>query len=263
MPPMETEFRGLRLIADVTGKTNLSEADIASHTAATSCDWGYLFQKALLQEEDVPGLRVLDVGAGASDFTARLLELGADAYAVDPKFASMSTLKSWVQKGNSFYKDNNFRDEYQVLTRALERFKLSSAVHKERYKASLATKMPFPDNYFDIVFSGFTLFGYLDLDIDILTQAALECLRVTKPNGTIRLFPFKGAIELEPDKQINILRIKNNVQLLKKLQVHEGVQSALSVPIPYSKVPAETLVIRKRGPSQSDTIESTATAPLA
>ena len=255
---MQVEFRGLTLVADATGKTNLTEQAIANVTAPSSEEWQRTFQAALIREEEVAGLKILDVGGGASDFTARLLELGADAYAIDPKYARMSLLKEHVRKNNSYYNTELLAVDFKTLNKALERFKQSSMTHRDRYKAAFASAIPFPDNTFDIVFSQFAILGYLNVDISVLQAAAEECLRVTKPSGTVRLFPFKEK-QLKWDEAVNALRMKNDHRLLEHFQQRADVES---VTTQVSRSKGNTLVIQKRSAAESDTILTTP-APLA
>jgi len=113
----------------------------------------------LLQE---PSNRILDVGCGVGIIISMLIKDGYDAYGIDlPSLA-----KFWVKLGND----------------------------SQHFFCGDATQLPFPDNFFDVVFSlgviehiG-TKIGHCTLSDNYLEarqQYANEILRVTKPGGRI------------------------------------------------------------------------------
>src|SRR3989344_2740458 len=69
-----------------------AERKIAGLVPVTATIYGY-GRSLLALPESLDGVRILDIGAGASDITARFIELGAVAYAVDPRYRSRSDLK--------------------------------------------------------------------------------------------------------------------------------------------------------------------------
>lgn len=130
--------------------------------------------------EGVNGLTILDVGGGGSDFTATLLEKGADAYAVDYLYASRSDLKGKAKKNID---DLRKKKAPWAITqeRALERCIESMKRNPSHYMAVSATELPFPDNFFNLVVSTSCIVPYLDLDREAFFTAVSECIRVTKP----------------------------------------------------------------------------------
>lgn len=220
---MSPELFGTDGHTDPAALAAITEEDIAGQSAPSSETWQNTLRAALLTQ-DVKGLRILDVGGGASDFTAKLLELGADAYAIDPKYAHMSRLKHWVRKGNEQFLDlTGMHLDYKELLKSFERFKLSTGIHKDRYKAAFATHMPFPDNYFDVVFSQFAVLGYVDVNMPILTRAVYECLRVTKPGGSIRLNPYEKA-PMGFAQEASDARINNDRAIVQLLSADPQVE---------------------------------------
>jgi ubiquinone/menaquinone biosynthesis C-methylase UbiE len=209
---MEPEKLSLHIKFDEFGNTNLSPKDIQMMSRPSSTSWQEVFRSVNMPEQ-VDGLTILDVGGGASDTTAKLIELGADAYAIDPRYKNMGQLKGEVRAINTQYDPKDQRE----IDDALERFKLSTKTHKDHYLDASAISLPFPDNHFDLVFSKTAVLFYLDVDIGILNTAVDECLRVTKSKGTIRFFPFKDIEPTWPD-QLNKLRIQNNQRLFESLK---------------------------------------------
>ena len=116
--------------------------------------------------------KILDVCAGLSDFTARLLLLGADAYAVDYGYA----------------------DIQELLIRANYRpaglFSKSVEQNKERYIKGSAHNLPFSSKTFDGVTSFYGIFGVLDDNVGIAYTCINECIRVLKPGGTLSIGPL-------------------------------------------------------------------------
>lgn len=159
----------------------LTEQEIAESTPPSAGPWEDVFRTARIPE-NVSGLRILDIGGGASDATSKLLHLGADAYSIDPSYAKMAFLKEMIQRQNSIF----VGEELKLSKRVLRNFKQSANVNKDRYKPALATEIQFPDEYFDIVFSRFTIFGYLDVEAGVMNEAVVEALRVTKRGGVVK-----------------------------------------------------------------------------
>ena len=123
------------------------------------------------------GKKVLDVCAGLSNFTAKLLELGADAYALDYGYQDIQEL--FKRSGN----------------RPAGRFLESYLENRERYVHGSANYMPFPSETFDAVTSYYGIFGVIDDDVDLAYQSILEGIRVLKPGGILSVGPLmSGAI---------------------------------------------------------------------
>ena len=121
--------------------------------------------------------RVLDVCAGISDFTAKLLQLGADAYALDYGYDDVEEL--FIRSGY----------------RSAGLFPRSLIENRERYVAGSAHSIPFPPETFDGVTSYYGIFGVIDDDVDLAYASISEGIRVLKPGGILSVGPLKsGAI---------------------------------------------------------------------
>lgn len=140
--------------------------------------------------EEVSGLRTLDIGAGASDLTVTLLEQGADAYAVDPRYKNSSDLRGKAKEHVRHLRGHKDIKKALQEEEAIERCLKSIKSRPDHYKAASATNLPFPDDYFNLVISSSAILGYLDVDFRILHKATQEALRVTKSGGTIQFHPY-------------------------------------------------------------------------
>jgi len=178
-------------------------------------------KEMLLLPENVHGLAILDVGGGASDMTATLLEMGADAHAIDPRYRKKSeintTIISQIRYGPYDLKIK------MLINKTLQRFMASIKASPERYKAASATRIPFPDHSFDIVFSIDTITAFLDRDRDVFFQSMKECFRVTKPGGLLKFLPFQ---DMQPawSPEVNALRLSNDEYLLNWLKNNPEVE---------------------------------------
>lgn len=191
------------------------EIPLVELSGFSGADWtDYL--RVLKLPEDVKGLKILDVGAGASEFTAELLDRGANAYAIDPKY---DFPLEQVREGATIYiRIAPYPPE--IIARrekSVERFLRSFEWNRTRYVAGSATSMPFPDSNFDVVCSINTLTTYLDRDYDVFNQAIEECLRVTRVGGSIQLFPYKDE-EPSLTGKVNQARLQNQERVLNALR---------------------------------------------
>lgn len=156
--------------------------------------------KPLMIQE--PVRRVLDVGCGIGKGISTLIEEGYEAYGID--LPSLS--KFWNQVGNK----------------------------PQHFFCCNSTKLPFPNNYFDFVYSlgviehiG-TETGQATLSSDyqeVRQQYANEILRVTKPNGRILIacpnksFPID--IQHGPGDSLSPKRIiRNYIYKRFKINIH-------------------------------------------
>jgi len=115
-------------------------------TAYPDCLIGYLCERFNLHPENSVSANVLDVGCGRGDFTNAFYRLGLDCYAVD--------------NGNR-------------PSRLLDKIVFNNA--------NLETgKLPFEDEYFDVVFAKSVIEHIVNYD-NLIT----ECKRVMKPKGTL------------------------------------------------------------------------------
>jgi ubiquinone/menaquinone biosynthesis C-methylase UbiE len=145
------------------------------------------------------GERILDVGSGNGAKAAQVLEAsgGAEVYAVDPNEKRVASMK-----------------------RGFPSVKGSVAG---------AESLPFPDSYFDKVYSTMALHHFSDLD-----KGLTEIVRVLKQGGSFvildldphsisgRMFRFLGRVMGE---RMNMM---NQAQLLARLESLEGVRVARS-----------------------------------
>ncbi len=95
-----------------------------------------------------PGAKVLDIGCGTGNHTARFIERGCKVTGVDLSLSMLEIAK--------------------------EKFPSNTFVHSSVYA------LPFPEDYFDVVFSMLT-FEFLEE----MEAAYFEMKRVAKPNGQI------------------------------------------------------------------------------
>lgn len=191
-----------------------SEAQLVEHAPPTSLPARLAFD-CLHLPEDLQGLRILDVGAGGSSMIADLLEKGADAYAVDPKYKSRADMKGRILNHN---KTGFAEKEDQIIrNEALERFLQSIKQNPERYKVAYATNLPFPDEHFDLVFSIAAVTVYSDLDKLVLKKIMDEIVRVTKPGGQIQLYPLQEA-NVGFDESVDNMRLNNQAEVFNNLK---------------------------------------------
>lgn len=174
--------------------------------------------------EDVSGMRILDIGAGGSDLTAKLLEDGADAYAVDPLYKSRSDVKGKARLQLEHIQSHGDRNYYRQSLEALERFSESIKGNPDRYKIAFATNLPFPDNYFDLVFSSAAILGYLDIDYELLLKSTQEALRVTKPCGKVQLWPYDLDRIGDQNEQVTQTRNANLFKWTRWLTANQGIE---------------------------------------
>ncbi|HSX18910.1 MAG TPA: hypothetical protein VLE91_02115 [Candidatus Saccharimonadales bacterium] len=189
---------------------------------------------ALDLPEKPAGLRMLDVGSGASDLTAVLIALGADAYATDPIYSSSDAiLKAYEDAGRLA----------DPLT--FQIFAKSRAQHPERYKPFFASDMSeFPDNHFDEVSSMLAVIGHLDTDWEVLTACLEELVRVTQIEGKIRLSPINMFGKNEGEQR-KMQRTQNQLRIFDWLDQRSGYLEYGTIPALNVGPSASTLIIEK------------------
>lgn len=175
-----------------------------------------VIEKLVEIPKDVKGKKILIIGAEASDFTAVLLERGADAYAIDPRYRDINSLTNHVDKHiakmNKIFSNINRALEYERKQKqTLSRFLESVHLNPEHYIAAKASQLPFEDNTFDMVFSINCVLGTLDIEKNLLFKAKDEAIRVTKSDGMIQFFPIYGP-QIMPIKDFDI-RKRNQKKL--------------------------------------------------
>ncbi len=155
-----------------------SRADFLASQCPVSGNDGYLLLDyyGLAKTEDYyatwdnyRGKKILDIGAGTSDFVARLLRLGADAYAFDHGYDDMAKLGKRM-KG--------------PLSRA---FIDSVRSEPQRYISGSSHNLPFASGTFDAITSYYGIFGVIDDDVALAKVSINEAIRVLKPDGILSL----------------------------------------------------------------------------
>ncbi len=193
---------------------------ILSNSPTSSTEWRSVFQSAFIPES-VSGLRMLDVGAGGSDATVQLREMGAEAFALDPRYKNMDQAYQDLKDQNdrTVWEDPAYKREDEE---ALERFIASAREFPERFVAASATDIPFPDEHFDIVFSRGSLADHLSVDWTAYSTAILECMRVLKKGGSLRLFAYMQE-DSGYNAQTNQVRLRNQRLMSEQLRENPGV----------------------------------------
>lgn len=154
---------------------------------------------------------ILDVGAGASSFTAVLCGQGRDAIAVDPlyqmshaaieqkgeqeieestgKLAGIAHTLDWSYYGSL---EKHRQNREAALVQFIQAFRADEPA-KRKYVTGLLPDLPFADHQFSLVVGSHFLFLYeQQFDEKFHMDAIKEYLRVCKPGGQIRLFPLVG-----------------------------------------------------------------------
>jgi hypothetical protein len=147
---------------------------------------------------------VLDCPGGAASFTAEVCAAGGSATAVDIAYsrspAELAALaRSEAERGNAYMAGNAQRYEWSYFSdvashdrarlTAADTFARDVVTHPGRYIAAALPRLPFPNQYFDLVLSSHLLFTYADrADLDFHLAALLELVRVARAD--IRVFPL-------------------------------------------------------------------------
>ncbi|HYM65482.1 MAG TPA: class I SAM-dependent methyltransferase [Candidatus Sulfotelmatobacter sp.] len=118
--------------------------------------------------------KVLDVCSGLSNFTARLLQMGADAYALDYGYQDVEEL--------------NIRSGRRPAGQFFESF----LQNRDRYINGSVHNLPFDSETFDAVTSYYGIFGVVDDDVDLAYQSIDEAVRVLKLGGILSVGPLQS-----------------------------------------------------------------------
>lgn len=195
--------------------TPKAEEELARRSKPQDACWEDVL-KRLQFPEDLHGIRVLDIGAGASDFIPHILELGADAYALDPKYRRMSDFRGEVRKYHKTLTAARMpRERIKRLQKALETFTECAKNYPERFVSAYASSLPFADGDFDVVCSINALTVYPDVDPHLFPKIVSEALRVTRRGGTLQFYPYLlSGVGFGGDPY----RLRNQEQTLGKAQ---------------------------------------------
>lgn len=212
------KFRPLTCLPSYEDKSN-PEARIAQESASSPSPYQEILETFSLPE-DISDMKILDLGAGCSDFTAYALSKGADAYAVDPRYVNRHGLITSVKDGYTSTPESR-----QRFQEAISNFEKSLRENPLRYQAAMASDLPFEDDSFDLIVSQYFMVSYLNLNLDALRSGITESLRVLRDNGRLSLFPFVtrnlGKEKAKEDNPENILKMNNNRMLLTFLREQE------------------------------------------
>lgn len=150
--------------------------------------------------------KMLDVCAGVSDFTAKLLELGADAYALDYGYADIQELLIRTQQRTA-----------GLFPRSVEQ-------NRERYIQGSAHSLSFSSEIFDGVTSYYGIFGVLDDDLDLAQVCINEAIRVLKPGGILSVGPLMSG-------DITKRQAASEVEILSRLDKRNDIKFIVKTPI--------------------------------
>ncbi|HSX18613.1 MAG TPA: methyltransferase domain-containing protein [Candidatus Saccharimonadales bacterium] len=173
------------------------------------------------------GSRILEVGSGGSDTVAHLLSAGYDAYALDPKYGDLEKLSSDIEQFLGFLMQQLHRDPATIEARiraerqSLQVLRASQKNQPDHYKAASSTEIPFPEGYFDFVFSQRAITSILDASRNLFLKSFEECLRVTRPDGKVEVYPF-----LDPQQRLRNSSLMSPEQI-QGLELRQGNQQAL------------------------------------
>ncbi|KUO06128.1 hypothetical protein AQJ67_04875 [Streptomyces caeruleatus] len=153
---------------------------------------------------------MLDCPGGASDFGARIRELGGRAVSADPQYAlspqelgrlvdgEQARVNAWVhaqpdrfglRPGAPWPLAAAWRATAEGFLSDYRRCRTEGSGH---YVSAALPALPFPDREFTLVISGFLLFSYTDrFDLDFHLSAVRELLRVCC--GQVRLHPLNDS----------------------------------------------------------------------
>jgi len=130
--------------------------------------------------DDVAGLRIVDIGSGASNAVAKLNERGAIASGIDPGYFRVNRLVRSAQREVRKAQHSNPR-KFRADMAALQEFERDQQRHRERYIGGYAGQLPFEDSSVDIAYSVLAVSIFLADDREVMFGAVDEALRVLKP----------------------------------------------------------------------------------
>lgn len=238
-----------------------TERDLAERSFSSAAPWE-LIPELFEFPKEVKGLTILDVGAGASNATARLRRQGAQALAIDYQYRDLRGLRRDV---NRYLTDRTypFRKAGQPVDQEMLRVHQNVSVanpeyvrwsrsardsffedvefSKDRgYVAALAGTLPFPNNTFDFCFSLQGISRFLLQDSPVFLVAISECLRVLKPGRQLQLYPWVGR-ELWPWTEKEIQNAQQFMNWLEnnKISYAMGVRPSLPSTLLHVSKPGE------------------------
>lgn len=145
----------------------------------------------------VKGMKILDVGAGASLVPFELGRMGAHVYAIDYRYADIDLLKMSSYIYDKPIPNSHFQFDPQQLEIARQFMENATSTffqHKNGVDASLiaavAGNIPIRDNFFDMAYSSHLIAPFLMNDAEVGLNVFAECLRVLRPGGILQVFPW-------------------------------------------------------------------------
>lgn len=182
-----------------------------------------LARQLIFLPENVTGLRIVDIGAGADSITAELRSCGADAFAIDYRYGN---------NPNALIRALN-RDGMDTET--LHRFAQDYNEHRERYLAAVVggEKLPFKDNSVNAAFSLKCLSTIVLDDFATFLRAYEEIVRILIPHedpkqaGILSINPWAGSLSMSPINHPNAMRF------MKYLENDQKVAFFVARPNPY------------------------------
>lgn len=200
------------------------EANLARASFSTSYDLRGI-RPDIFVPEDVSGLRILDIGGGASTIALELAKEGAQTVAIDFRYADTGDLKRSVDRTNTGTKhlrhnqkvidaqlkvakklgsphfkrivNSSVKESDQVLKEAMKRFRKNRDTFFDSigngqtdYVASLAGHLPFKDGTFDMCIAASSISVFSINDPEVFHQTVDEAFRVLKPGGILEIIPW-------------------------------------------------------------------------
>lgn len=147
-----------------------------------------------LDENELKGKHILDIGAGAARFAKQAAGKGILVTPIDPMYA--------FPEGQLLYRRQGFRDFLSNLKSSFGKLITNSSEESETGRnevapvAAVAEKLPFREGSFDLITALCSSFLYAkspkEMDEDLE-----EALRVLKPSGKILIWPNASDTEIE------------------------------------------------------------------
>ncbi len=169
----------------------MRERETAYRVPCSAMDYDSLITQFSFPQS-VLGLRILDIGGGASNMTARLLELGADAYSIDPRYENPRRVYRDVEA----YLSRGSLPEGEIIgaTQTMAEFRTSILSNPERYINGTMSALPFDDASVDLIISNLAFSELLTRNIQALKRGASESYRVLKPGVELQVIPWGAEV---------------------------------------------------------------------
>lgn len=206
---------------------HVAEQKITERSYVSATTFKAASRDILSLPQDVSGLTILDLAAGASDITAELLARGVNAHALDCSYYDFQELLASFEVAVPMILRQtppvHRRHMKKVTVRAFLRFRDSFFTHNSHYHPGWLTNLPFPDNFADRTFS-INGISHLAERRELFRKALEEAVRVTRPGGLTIIAPFHTRDSLH--KQY--ARIHNKVA--RELKRSNGVERIEIIP---------------------------------